>query len=295
MGFNQHLIDQESHMPATLDSDHGSYNADGDRILFAASFDGNFHRYAFYRFFSFSIIGSLFVLLLLAGAISVIVLVPDGIYFSIIFFVAILVIIIIGLCSYYINYQKIRNRRLYITAEEVVLETKAPAICCLWLYNSRTRNMVLPLITDVTANVNWFESCFKLTTLRIENPSSQAIVNQAKKVSRDMVIVGIREPDKFKRALLAASSAKRNGMILSESFFDSLDKRYSTFEPTSGAKFSSRPAIFGQQVGMMSPPVNTLLSEQKIDSANDSMLRIEELLRIQTQLMIDRVQEGQRL
>eukprot|EP00992_Anisonema_acinus_P004019 TRINITY_DN14542_c0_g1_i1.p1 TRINITY_DN14542_c0_g1~~TRINITY_DN14542_c0_g1_i1.p1 ORF type:complete len:238 (-),score=51.69 TRINITY_DN14542_c0_g1_i1:98-811(-) len=101
-------------------------------------------------------------------------------------------------------------RRLYVTAENIVYTTNVPVCmpCC--GTTRREKHILLSLVTDVILEQGCLQAKFGLQSVSLEN-AGQANPNQP---GADVNVVGMSNARTFKRAVLAAATAKRGGRVV---------------------------------------------------------------------------------
>mmetsp|Transcript_19333 Transcript_19333/g.45227 ORF Transcript_19333/g.45227 Transcript_19333/m.45227 type:complete len:261 (+) Transcript_19333:76-858(+) len=165
----------------------------------------------------------------------------------------------------YIARKDMQSRKLYVTTESVVYK-RAPPVCLPCLGVTRTeKHILLPLVTDVLMEQGCLEARYGIHSLKIEN-AGQGGGPEAR--SADVQIQGVHLPRELKKVILWAGSMKRAGRPLTRDMVEHLllrDGDISMPGGTPGDMLSGGGA-------------DTTLLAEKMDTMNETLLRIAELL-----------------
>merc|ERR1719282_295449 len=217
-------------------------------IIYAASSDGNEKRYMWY-----------WVVIYVCFCLPFVLLYGVGLLF-------LLYTPVIG----YIAFQDISTRKLFITSDSVIYISQPPAFCPCFGLNRSEKHVLLSLVTDVIHSQNWLAACFTLNTVSIENAGQGG----GAKTNVDISFVGLKNSKEFKKLLLRAAAAKRNGRNMSRDDVENFlqDSRSVVDGP-------SRPAPGPGVWSAVSPPTGeSTLTNEKLDQLNATMGRMENLL-----------------
>eukprot|EP01102_Stenamoeba_stenopodia_P004368 TRINITY_DN14675_c0_g1_i1.p1 TRINITY_DN14675_c0_g1~~TRINITY_DN14675_c0_g1_i1.p1 ORF type:complete len:276 (+),score=69.14 TRINITY_DN14675_c0_g1_i1:99-926(+) len=168
----------------------------------------------------------------------------------------------------------LQSRRLYITSENVVYKTAAPAFCPCFGVNKTEKHILLPLITDVILSQSWFEAWFGIYSVKIENPGQAGLGTQA---GADVIIQGIHQPEIFKKVLLRAAGAKRAGLQFTADDVQQILNTPGEYAPYQQVGLG--PFGTGSVAAAAMNPAMT----QAMDQMSNTLLRIEQLLIQQNQ------------
>jgi hypothetical protein len=183
-----------------------------------------------------------------------------------------LIMLLLAPAMIYVKYQDMINRRLFVTSETLVYKTSVPAIipCC--GNNVSEKHVMLSLITDVIVEQGWYAACFGLYTVKIENAGQGAGPNAL----ADLRIVGLEDAKNFKKVVLRAVTAKRNGVPLQASDISMAEEHSKAGTPLLAKSFV--PLENSTRYSPSSAPQSVLLPAQSIEQLNSTLLRIEQLL-----------------
>ena len=214
----------------------------GHDILYAASFKRNVETYTWYATFGW-----------------VFVCIPCILIYG---------IGIIGLLwtpfIWYIARAGIESRKLFVTSDSIIYIAEPPAcIPCLGR-NKQEKHVLLSLITDVVVQEGWYQSCWNLDSVKIENAGQ----GQAG-TSYDLAFIGMENSKLFKKVVLRAAAAKRAGQSLSREDISAIISG----DSQALSDLASRPAEQSHAQQATSQETDT-----KLDRLNETMMRIEQLL-----------------
>jgi len=184
----------------------------------------------------------------------------------------------------YIAREDLRSRRLYITSENVVYKNAPPACCPCFGVNKTEKHILLPLITDVVLSQSWFEAWFGIWTVSIENAGQGGGGGANNRVTPDLKIQGIYQPEIFKKLLLRAATAKRAGMQFTQDDVEGIVNSHHSHSPSPlppVAAYSTVPLGYPPHYAASAPSV---ASTEQVQAMNDTLIRMEHLLERQTQL-----------
>lgn len=175
--------------------------------------------------------------------------------------------------------QDYRNRRLFITPENVVFKTNVPVCCPCFGSTKREKHILLSLVTDVILEQGCLQSRYGLHSVKLENAGRQG-GGDANNVGADVNIVGISNAKVFKQAVLAAAAAKRNGMHLTAELIQaSLTNGYAAGFPvaTPAMGFAAAPHAAVAAAPALDPALLQNLYEAQQES-NRTLRQVADLL-----------------
>eukprot|EP00999_Lentomonas_sp_LEN2_P000014 NODE_1012_length_1061_cov_81.838330_g968_i0.p1 GENE.NODE_1012_length_1061_cov_81.838330_g968_i0~~NODE_1012_length_1061_cov_81.838330_g968_i0.p1 ORF type:complete len:284 (+),score=68.49 NODE_1012_length_1061_cov_81.838330_g968_i0:86-853(+) len=138
----------------------------------------------------------------------------------------------------YIIRQEYRRRRLYITPEHVCFQTNRPWFCPCCGQSKREKHVLLGLVTDVILEQGCLQEKFGLWAVKLENAGQ----GNPEKPGCDMNVIGISNALTFKRAVLAAATAKRAGVDITADLIQ---------EALTSENFRAPTSVMGAPIGLM--------------------------------------------
>ncbi|KAK2395930.1 hypothetical protein QL285_057619 [Trifolium repens] len=224
----------------TLEKSLLENNDEEEAVLYAASFremEKNFVKYQTVQWVLYS------VLLILAWGIGLLML----IYIPI---------------RRFIIRKDIRSRTLYLTPNAIVYKVTRPVpFPCFGVFH-KEKHVLLHSVADVVVEQGYLQSLFGVYSLRIEN------VGVRRPPSDDVKILGIANPNAFRKAVMMRLSNIRNE-IVSRQVSTLEDASHSTMSPSKSLRYDSTDS--GEQlllqkveeIGSSVKRMQTLLEEQK--------------------------------
>ncbi|CAK9197218.1 unnamed protein product [Sphagnum jensenii] len=187
--LDEQLLEGGDYLEAQILSNpisHEGNEEDGGRIIYRASFQELENAYVNYDTVQWVLIALVFVL---------------------VYGVGLLLLLYVPIRRYIVR-RDIRTRELYITTQAVVYKVKKPVIlpCC--GVSMKEKHVLLHLVTDMTIEEGWLQSCFGVSTVRVENAKLGWPAP-----GNELWIQGVVDPRLFKKVVLMASAKLRQGQI----------------------------------------------------------------------------------
>eukprot|EP00999_Lentomonas_sp_LEN2_P000157 NODE_1149_length_986_cov_184.387660_g1104_i0.p1 GENE.NODE_1149_length_986_cov_184.387660_g1104_i0~~NODE_1149_length_986_cov_184.387660_g1104_i0.p1 ORF type:complete len:239 (-),score=41.47 NODE_1149_length_986_cov_184.387660_g1104_i0:225-941(-) len=162
-----------------------------------------------------------------------------------------------------------RRRRLFITPEHVCFQTNRPWVlpCC--GQTKREKHILLGLVTDVILEQGCLQEKFGIWGIRLKNAGQGGSQPGA-----DLNVVAISNAAHFKRAVLAAATAKRAGVEITESLINDAISKNNFQTPhavVAGTPVGAPGAAFSSSQQAAAPQSELLTSLQNLDEGQQAM------------------------